>query len=312
MISDLETILISVEFCVDFEKIEPEDMYTKFKAEEEKMVDLPQKFKQSASSMVEKVDTGYKIIKHGKVQFKKVSARYPSKSNCVISNLTFTAQPGQKIGVVGRTGAGKTSLLKLFWRGLETCAGQIKIDDKDITKCDLKVLRSEMDVISQETALFAGTLRENLDPSSEPDKKKDAHLKKILDQLEYPWESPDAKSLDENIDADGSNKSIGIRQIICFARILVNPRKLVILDEATANVDMTTEGTVKQLLKEGFPNSTMFIIAHRLESVQHCDKIIVLKNGKIAEKGTHNELLAINGGIYSGLWAKMQANLEEL
>jgi len=98
---------------------------TKFEAEEEKMVDLPQRFDQNCSKMVPNIDQGYKIIKAGKVQFKKVSARYPSKAACVISNLNFTVLPGQKIGVVGRTGAGKTSLLKLFWRGLDTCAGQI-------------------------------------------------------------------------------------------------------------------------------------------------------------------------------------------
>lgn len=239
------------------------------------MVYLPQDFNLTASQYAHNIDKGKKIVKAGKIEFNNVSARYPSKAKRVIRNLTFNAQPGMKIGVVGRTGAGKTSFLKLFWRGLETCEGTIKIDNKDITQCDLKVLRSEMDVISQETALFAGTLRENLDPSAEPDIRKDNYLREILDKLEYPWEDPEVKSLDENIDADGVNKSIGIRQIICFARILVNPRNLVILDEATANVDMTTEGAVKGLLREGFPNSTMFIIAHRLESVQHCDFIMV-------------------------------------
>jgi len=152
MISDLETILISVEFCVDFEKIDPEEMYEKFLIEEEKMVNLPQDFNLSATKYTTSSKHGKKIIKNGKIEFNNVSARYPSKAKRVIRNLTFKAEPGMKIGVVGRTGAGKTSLLKLFWRGLETCEGKILIDGKDITQVDLKVLRSEMDVISQETA----------------------------------------------------------------------------------------------------------------------------------------------------------------
>merc|ERR1712196_244484 len=111
----------------------------------------------------------YKIIKEGNVEFCGVSARYPGKEENVLTKLNFEVKAGEKIGVVGRTGAGKTSLIKLFWRCLDPYEGTIKIDGKDIQKCDLKTLRTEMDVVSQETSLFEGTLRENLDPQSTGD-----------------------------------------------------------------------------------------------------------------------------------------------
>lgn len=209
--------------------------------------------------------------------------------------------------MVGRTGAGKTSFLKLFWRGLDTCGGFIKIDGLDINKLDLKELRTEMDVISQESALFAGSLRENLDPGS--DGSNDEILEKVLMELGFTF---DAKRLDEEVDADGANYSVGIRQLICFARVLVSKRKLVILDEATANVDLTTEGNVQEMVKSGFPGSTMFIIAHRLQTVRHTDRILTLKNGRMEEFDTPDNLLKNPDGYFRKLWDVMEKSKEKV
>lgn len=191
-------------------------------------------------------------------------------------------KPGEKIGVVGRTGAGKTSLIKLFWRCLLPYEGTIKIDGKDISKCDIKTLRTEMDVVSQEASLFEGTLRENLDPQSTGE--SDSYLVEILNELKFKSGQP--VNLEMQIDSDGSNLSIGEKQIICFARILLSRRKLVILDEATANIDLQTEGYIQNFLISGFSDSTMFIIAHRVQTVLHCDKILVLRFGEIIEFDT--------------------------
>lgn len=184
----------------------------------------------------------YKIIKSGKIEFRNVTAKYPMKKDKVLSNLSFTINPGEKIGVVGRTGAGKTSLIKLFWRCLDACEGEILIDSKNIMECDLKQLRSEMDVVSQETSLFEGTLRENLDPNSNG--QNDSTLLEILSELKF--KSGQEYNLDMQIDSEGSNLSVGEKQMICFARILLSRRRLVILDEATANIDLQTEGYVQK------------------------------------------------------------------
>lgn len=118
----------------------------------------------------------------------------------------------------------------------------------------------------------------------------------------------DENGLDMDIESDGSNLSVGQRQLVCFARILVKKRKLVILDEATANVDLTTEGNVQEMLLQGFKESTMFIIAHRLQTVMHCDRIMVLKFGRIIEFDSPRNLLKTEGGYFRELWERMNQN----
>ena len=160
--------MISVERCSQFEDIEHEAQYMTFHEEEEKLTK-----KLVTLADYERIRNEYQqkfineklwIITTGNVVFENVSARYPLNNEDVLKNLTFEVKGGEKIGVVGRTGSGKTSLIKLFWRCLDYHTGNILIDGKDISKCDLKVLRKEMGIISQETALFEGTIRENIDP----------------------------------------------------------------------------------------------------------------------------------------------------
>jgi ABC-type multidrug transport system fused ATPase/permease subunit len=179
------------------------------------------------------------LVPEGQVVFQNVTARYGEDSEPVLKNLSFTVNPGEKIGIVGRTGAGKSSLIKLFWMSLKPSEGRVLIDGTDIAQVDLKALRNEVMIVSQESALFLGNLRENIDPTQGAD--KDEEMMKVLESLTFKNKLILEKGLEAKVDAGGANYSQGERQVICFSRTLINKRKLIILDEATANVDIRTE-----------------------------------------------------------------------
>ena len=256
------------------------------------------------------------LITRGKVQFNNVSAKYPTKPNPVLYNVSFEVKPGEKIGIIGRTGAGKTSLIKLFWMCLEPSEGVVLVDDKNVMKIDLKALRSNMDIISQETAIFEGSLRENLDPrleycydkNSAEFKEKEKELLKKLYEIGITEESLEGKGLDYEITAGGGNLSLGQKQLISFMRVLMAPKRLMILDEATANIDVKTERLMQDAVRKEFKHSTMFIIAHRLQTVLDCDRILIMDKGKIAEFDTPHNLLQNPQSIFSEIYAKLQDN----
>lgn len=315
-LSYLEAYLVSVERCSSFSKIEPEARYLNFKLHEKKYLHPagPEDIKHIMHD-IEKNEKA--IIREGKVIFHKVSARYPTKAVPVLCDLNFNIKPGEKIGIVGRTGAGKTSLIKLFWMCLEPSEGQVIVDGKDVKKIDLKVLRSNLDIISQETAIFEGTLRENLDPkleylydkNSQEFKKKDKELLAKLYEIGFKEEHLDGKGLDFLISAGGDNLSLGQKQLLCFMRVLINPKKLMILDEATANIDLKTEKLMQDAVGHEFKNSTMFIIAHRIQTVLECDKICIMEYGKIIEFGTPKELIRRPGSKFGEIYKKLKENM---
>jgi ATP-binding cassette subfamily C (CFTR/MRP) protein 4 len=243
------------------------------------------------------------LVPKGQVVFQNVTARYGEDSEPVLKNLSFTVNPGEKIGIVGRTGAGKSSLIKLFWMSLKPSEGQVLIDGTDIAQVDLKALRNEVMIVSQETALFLGSLRENIDPTC--GSEKDDEILTILDSLAFKNKLIAEKGLDAKVDAGGANYSQGERQVICFARTLINKRKLIILDEATANVDIKTEQAIQKAQETQFKESTMFIIAHRINTVLNCDKIMVLKFGEIVEFDKPEFLLQNPDSYFKNIYDKM-------
>lgn len=315
-LSYLESYLVSVERCSSFSKIEPEARYLNFKVHERKYLH-PSSNEAIIKIMRDLERTESAIIPRGKVVFHKVTARYPTKPVPVLCDLNLSVQPGEKIGIVGRTGAGKTSLIKLFWMCLEPSEGTVFVDGKDVRKIDLKVLRSNLDIISQETAIFEGTLRENLDPkleylydkNSEEFKSRDRALLKKLYEIGFTEEHLDGKGLDFMISAGGDNLSLGQKQLLCFMRVLINPRKLMILDEATANIDLKTEKLMQDAVSHEFKDSTMFIIAHRIQTVLDCDKICIMEYGKIVEFGTPKELIRRPGSKFGEIYQKLKDNM---
>ena len=314
----IETQLISVERCSAFSKIEPEDRYLNFAVHERKFLHptSPAVLKKIIADMA---DSGFRPIPRGRVEFRGVTARYPSKALPALQDLNLQVAPGEKVGIVGRTGAGKTSLIKLFWMCLEPSQGKVYIDGRDVMRLDLKTLRASMDIISQDTAIFEGTLRENLDPkleylhdkSSPEFKEKDRQLLEKVVSMGFTAEDLEDKGLDYPISSGGSNLSLGQKQLLSFIRILIDPKKLMILDEATANIDLKTERLMQDAVKNEFKGNTMFIIAHRIQTVLDCDKICVMEAGRIVEYGTPKDLLAAENSRFAEIFKKLQENNDE-
>ncbi|EDV24098.1 uncharacterized protein TRIADDRAFT_26283, partial [Trichoplax adhaerens] len=238
-------------------------------------------------------------LDHGKIEFADMRYR-PGLP--VVLNLSFTINPGERIGIVGRTGSGKTSIGTCLFRLVEICSGSILIDNRDIKSIDIYSLRSNMAMIPQDPYLFEGTVRKNLDPLDYyEDEKLWATLEKV--QLkEKIANEPD--QLQKIVQANGTNFSMGERQLLCLARALLKESKILLLDEATAYMDTRTDEIMQQNLRKEFSHSTVLIIAHRLNTIQSCDKIMVLHDGKIIEFDTPSKLMENPRSVFKGMVAK--------
>ncbi|XP_058451157.1 multidrug resistance-associated protein 1 isoform X4 [Malaya genurostris] len=226
---------------------------------------------------------------HGRVEFQDFQVRYREGLDLVLKGISFTVEGGQKVGIVGRTGAGKSSLTLALFRIIESSGGKIVIDDQDISKLGLHSLRSRLTIIPQDPVLFSGTLRMNLDPfnaHSDEDIWKaleHAHLKVFVKGL--------TAGINHEVSEGGENLSVGQRQLICLARALLRKTKVLILDEATAAVDLETDDLIQRTIRTEFKECTVLTIAHRLNTIMDSDKVIVLDKGHIKEYAAPNELL---------------------
>lgn len=239
----------------------------------------------------------------GRIVFENVCLRYRIGLPRVLSSLSFEVRGGEKIGVVGRTGAGKSSLVVAVMRLVELEAGAIRIDDRDVSKLGLNCLRSAVAVIPQDPVLFSGSLRFNIDPFSQ---HRDADIWDCLNRLHL---GPAIGSLDSDTVA---NLSAGQRQLICICRALLCKRKIVIMDEATASVDIETDAIIQRAMRREFAHSTVLTVAHRLNTIMDSDKVLVIDMGAAVEMGAPSELLANSNGRFASLvaeWNKRTTNL---
>jgi ATP-binding cassette subfamily B multidrug efflux pump len=232
----------------------------------------------------------------GHVEFKNVSFGYED-GTAVLDNINLKVHPGEKIALAGPTGAGKTTVVNLVSRFYDTDKGEVLIDGKNVRDFELESLRSQMGVMLQDTFLFSTTIKENirygrLDATDEEvtEAAKAVNAHEFILKLENGY--------DTEVNERGSRLSVGQRQLISFARaLLANPR-ILILDEATSNIDTATEKLVQKGIEKLLHGRTSFVIAHRLSTIRDCDRIIVIDCGKIAETGTHEELVRMKGLYY--------------
>ncbi|GAA5854514.1 hypothetical protein JCM9279_000825 [Rhodotorula babjevae] len=238
----------------------------------------------------------------GVIRFEHVKARYREDLDLVLRDVNFEIKAGEKVGVCGRTGAGKSSLTMVLYRIVEPEGGVISIDGVDVGKIGLHDLRSRLSIIPQDSQMFAGTLRQNLDPSGQA---TDAQMWAALEQcrLKEHVERMEGK-LDAQIDEGGTNFSSGQRQLICLGRALLRRSKILVLDEATAAVDVESDRDIQTVIRREFASCTIFVIAHRLNTIMDCDKILVMSAGEVAEFDSPANLLAKPDGIFRALAAE--------
>ena len=236
---------------------------------------------------------------HGKIEFKNFSVKYRPDTKIVLKNLTFTINSGEKIGVVGRTGSGKSTLCLCLFRILEPTFGKIFIDDVDITKIGLSLLREIITVIPQDPTLIEGTLRENLDPMG-IFTDDDMTFNMNLIGLAYLLEN---NGLDFEVKEDGRNLSTGEKQLICMVRAILRKSKIIIMDEATSSVDYNTEKLIQKTILNNLKGSTIITIAHRIKTIINYDRILVFDKGEVIEEGSPNELIE-KKGIFFQLYNK--------
>lgn len=239
----------------------------------------------------------------GEIVFDNVEMRYRAGLPLVLKGLSLNVAPGERIGVVGRTGAGKSSIMSTLFRMVELSGGAINIDGINIAKVGLADLRQRLAIIPQDPTLFRGTIRSNLDPFKE---HSDFELWDALRQADLVGQETamDDKSgrinLDTTVEEEGLNFSLGQRQLMALARALVRGSQIIVCDEATSSVDLETDQKIQRTIATGFKGKTLLCIAHRLKTIINYDRIVVMDQGTIAEIDTPIGLYE-QGGIFRGM-----------
>ncbi|XP_056138601.1 ATP-binding cassette sub-family C member 8 isoform X2 [Lampris incognitus] len=233
----------------------------------------------------------------GEIQIQNLSVRYDTTLKPVLKNVNAHISPGQKVGICGRTGSGKSSFSLAFFRMVDMFEGRIMIDDIDIAKLPLQTLRSRFSIILQDPFLFSGTIRFNLDPEMK------ATDEMLWEALEIAQLKPVVKSLPGGLDAmvteGGENFSQGQRQLFCLARAFVRKSSILIMDEATASIDMATESILQRVVMTAFADRTVVTIAHRVHTILNADLVIVMKRGIILEYDRPQALLEKEDSIFA-------------
>jgi len=227
----------------------------------------------------------------GQITFQDYSLCYRSNLKPSLQNLSLHIKAGEHIGVCGRTGAGKSSFVKALFRIVEAAEGHIFIDGVNIKTLGLKTLRSSITIVPQETAVLDGSIKDNMDPLGQA---TDENLWSALEKVGLAAKVRSLKGgLEGQVGEGGSFLSAGQCQLLCLARILLLSQKVrvVVLDEATSSIDYETDGIIQKVIRDSFANCTIVSVAHRLETLVDCDKILVMKKGKMVEFDTSMNLL---------------------
>lgn len=285
--SELENQMVSVERVLEY-------------------ADLPSE-EQSGNAVKTKAAEDWPL--KGEIEFKNLSLYYNDETKPAIKNLNFSIKSQEKIGIVGRTGSGKSSIIQSLFR-MSNITGMIEIDGVDTQSLSLQELRKCISIIPQDPILFSGSLRSNLDPF---DENKDEAIWSVLDQVELKETvSTLAGGLECKISDGGSNFSLGQRQLICLGRALLRRNKILVLDEATASVDYETDTLIQKTINNEFSNCTVLTIAHRLHTVINSDRILVMDGGSLVELDHPHNLLKDENGYLTKLVKETSSLLADL
>ncbi|KAI8896540.1 P-loop containing nucleoside triphosphate hydrolase protein [Globomyces pollinis-pini] len=237
---------------------------------------------------------------NGEIQMENVSMSYPSRPDVlVLKNLSFSVKAGEKIGVIGRTGSGKSTLMQALFRIVELQEGKIQIDGLDIRQMGLNTLRNGIQIIPQEPVLFSGTIRDNLDVESF---YTDNDIWDVLERIGLKdYVQSLADKLDSPVTENGENLSVGQRQLICLGRAILVKPKILVMDEATASVDADADKLIQESIKTHFAQTTVLSIAHRLNTIIDFDRVLVLEKGELIEYDHPHTLLSKPDGLFSML-----------
>ncbi|MFS0861311.1 ABC transporter ATP-binding protein [Fredinandcohnia sp. 179-A 10B2 NHS] len=272
------------------------NMFSQAKASGERLLEILE----ADEKIIDRANAVEKERLLGKVEFKDVTLKYTEDDEAALEGISFHAEPGKVIGLIGSTGSGKTSITQLMTRFYEPVKGNVLLDGRDVTDYSISTLRSNIGFVMQESFLFSSTIRANIAYG-----KPNASMEEIIEAAkraqahEFIMELPNG--YDTMLGERGMGLSGGQKQRIAIARSICIDPSILILDDATSAVDMETEFEIQKALKEVMKGRTTFIIAHRISSLKHADEILVLDNGVIVERGTHAELLS-NGGPYQRIY----------
>lgn len=272
-LSLIETKMVSAERVIEYKNLPPEE-------------NLPHKID---------ADTFHKMtFEKGEVVFENFTASYRKHLPIILNNLSVTFDGHKKIGIIGRTGAGKSSLFQALFRMMYVHSGKILIDGTDIAQLPLEQARSLFAIVPQEPHLFSGTLKFNLDRTGKYSEQQMWDALNEVQLARYVNSLPG--KLNYMLTERGGNFSVGQRQLLCMSRAILCDAKVVLMDEATASVDLETDTLIQQAIDKAFQNKTVIIIAHRLETLKRADKIIVLSHGKLLDSGNTEMILAKYSG----------------
>ncbi|XP_076011422.1 ATP-binding cassette sub-family C member 12 [Genypterus blacodes] len=267
----------------------------------ERQLEYIQNSKSEAPSKIKEVQISENWPQQGNITFVNYKMRYRMNMPIVLNNLNINIRAGEKLGIVGRTGSGKSSLGVALFRLVEPASGTILIDGVDITAIGLQELRSKLSIIPQDPVLFFGTVRYNLDPF---DNYSDEDLWAVLEKT-YLKDTISKlnKQLQAEVLVNGENFSVGERQLICMARALLRNSKIIVMDEVTASIDAETDSLIQKTVVEAFKDCTVLTIAHRIQTILHTDRILVMDKGEAAEFESPDVLRQRPDSLFSSLLA---------